>query len=324
MSKNQELLGKVDGVTIRSREISAQEALSIEYDLALCCSGYEPRSAALPREMQETFKKSGHVVTLEKHSQDQVRIQLDKELASLCGGRTLSFPNDEHALFLRWLSEEIQRIRSRIGRRPKIFVDYTTFSKPFYIGCLYVGKRERSVDFVFGYNIGIRDTADWESSEVDDLYALPGLEGSPHGSGRSTFLFSLGLDANQAVALEEILQPNAYYVLIAEPAADIELSKLVLERNKDFIENAEACLKAPLGNAASVAGLCRDLTGVGGHESNLVIVPIGPKPHALGLGLAAILEPKTTYLHVLTRSPPLRRTMPSPMSCWELVQFEAT
>jgi hypothetical protein len=300
---------------------TAERVLVLDPDLALCTSGFEPRAAAIPSLLRDVYTKSGHVICFDTFADDSVKQDLDHQLSGMCQGRVLAMSPSQFGVYFKWLYEQIVFIRQAKGRVPVVLIDYTCMPKPFYIGAMVVATFAGGCRFVFGYNLGRRSLEEWQTSEVDAIYAIPGLEGRVPGDGRQVFLFSLGFDGHQTAALEEILQPHILYSLIADPGAAPEAGVEAEKRNNLVIARSEALIRLPINAVTSVIGVARDIVGYSGDDAGLVMVPVGPKPHALALGITALLEPNVTFLHILTRNPPLRRTEASLDNCWTEVEI---
>ncbi|MBF5044994.1 hypothetical protein FGE12_21510 [Aggregicoccus sp. 17bor-14] len=314
-------VGAARNTIVQIRDVQEDELREQTFDLAIAAAGFEPRATAIPRKLHAVFEASGHVICLDSLQADPVRLSTEAELVRLCRDRKHSFSTSAYGHYLQWFAAELRKIKTIHGRIPRVFIDYTCMPKPFYIGALVAAAYEVGADIVLGYNYGTRTLEEWQVAEVDAIYAIPGLEGLSAGDGRQLHLFSLGFDGAQAGALEEIFQPHMSYALVADPGADVGAGEEAIRRNRGVINRAEALIRLPIGGVTEVVGVTRDLLGVGGPDAGLVIVPLGPKPHALGLGLAALLEPEITFLHVLTKNPPLRRTEASEQNCWTSVSI---
>lgn len=301
------VFGRRHGKEIVADELLAENCLGRSFDLAICASSPEPRALSVPRRLASVFRDAGTVICFNQLSSDRVRQSVDSELRRLCRGRTLDLDITRYDEFLQWFAQEVRRIWEEKERAPEILIDYSCLPKAYYVGVLSAATHTPGCRITYFYDTGKRPPSTWGTSEVDLIYALPGFEGCPNQDGRQAYLFSLGFDGHQTAAIEEVLQPRELYALVADPGVEGADANRAERANREILASADGVIRSAVDDVIGVVSRCRDVVGVGGEGTGLVVVPVGPKPHALALGIVALLEDRVTYLHVLTRVVPIRR-----------------
>lgn len=310
MSSETVVRGLTSRCDVRIESLEAGGETRLEYDLAVCASSFEPRCIGPIEDvgLRSVFQSVGYAVVFGDAAEDEVRVKSDRSLRELCAGRVWEGHVFRYGLFLKWFHESLVSIRKSRGRSARVLFDYSCFPKSYYVGALLAADAAGGCELVFSYDLGERgEGQNWEPSEIDHIYALPGMEGLVAPRGSQAFLFGLGFDGIQAAALEEVLQPRLLYSLVADPGVLQSDAARAVSNNAEVIANSAVLYRAGLGDIAAVTALARDLVNAAGPRTGLVVCPLGPKPHALGLGLAALLNPDVTFLHVAAKNPPRRR-----------------
>ncbi|MEM7154531.1 MAG: hypothetical protein AAF799_16915 [Myxococcota bacterium] len=315
------LVGRWRGRQVVVSDLTHEEIEEIEdseFDVALAASSFEPRARSAFSRFRRVFSGVGLGVLFEERKDDNVRRNVDVEMRRIMPD-VLELPIAHYARCFREVRRLVSERRDGMAR---VLVDYSCFPKPYYVGMLSLACLVAPAEVVFVYDLGQRDDCgNWDAAEVDDIYAIPGFEGAGIESDREEFLIGLGYDGAQSGALLEVLQPHAVHALLADPGVEASSVGRVLETNSLVLEQARNVVRAPLEAVVDVATAVRELVPRG-SESNFCLVPLGPKPHALALGVVALLEASVTYLHVMSRRPPKRRVLPQHRFCGTRVLVE--
>lgn len=268
-------------------------------------------------ELTKTFSSVGHVIVMSEHREDPYRILHDVQLLELCCRRLLPASLTDIVGYARAIHDLLGQLT---GEGARVLVDYSSMPKPFYLLLLQAALTQGVAEIVLLYNEGDRSSLEWKPASVAELYAIPGLEGDAHAD--SDFLFSLGFDGVVAAAMEERLQPKRLFALIADPGASADSAQFSRRQNESVLATVSGVLSTGISDVCGVIGLARDLIGYSGNDG-LVVLPLGPKPHALALGLLSILEPSVTYLYPYVSPHPVRRTAASSNWCVTRVRRES-
>lgn len=291
------------------------------YDLLILASGYEERCRNIAELLEPSNISSTLILGFEEHvdagHREYNRNFLAKKFG--CNEHILSFDSEE-AIFKLLSSANLPR-----DRVASVLIDYSSMSRMWYnsiIEFFNFGFDGQGARLTMGYTVGKYidvppiDNLKEADFAVEDVLCLPSLEGGGVRTRKSVALVGLGFEWVPPFGVVEALEPDTVYGFIAEPGAFPEYPGVAEARNETFINEycRERLLRLPL---RSVEAAYKGLGGVVAPHlgaANIIIVPMGPKPHVLASIVVASRFREVTCLYAKgTRHRPPEVKAASPM-----------
>jgi len=290
------------------------------YDLVLLASGFEDRSRFIFERIPEAFAPPcvvfGFCEDMEKLSRPI------NDSVYLARGFNPIVENGDALdnILLEQLSVTISRKAK--GQRVRIFVDYSAMTRSWYAFILtwlrYIDHLSL-IEVDFAYVHGTYH-GDFEPLHIRDISAIPGFEGTCAGTRRTVAIFGLGFDRYASLAVYEQIEPDAVVCFVAQDSVQDPASERVLRENKEILAiSGCAPVRMPLGNIPECVRLLREQVSQIGAEYEVILVPMGPKPHVLAGLIVAQLVPQVTCLHARGyRKSPVQVTANGRVNIWRL------
>lgn len=144
----------------------------------------------------------------------------------------------------------------------------------------------------------------------DKLIWIPRFWGQPSPALPRTYVFLLGFNGNRSYEVFYKCEPDHTKALVSSPGYEEEYEKEAINRNEHFLKESGLLTegKEPTvikSDAANVVDTWKKLEAIVDAErdkSNVIFVPLGPKAHALGCGLSALSDARSSILYHLPRS----------------------
>lgn len=141
------------------------------------------------------------------------------------------------------------------------------------------------------------------TSGLDRYMWIPYFWGRPDPTLPYTFVFLLGFEGHRSYEIYDRFEPRYVKALISEPGYTEKYVLIAKKENEVFIREAEP--EIIFAHAADPVetwkklhdSFCREE-----KQSNLCIVPLGPKPHALGGALFALTNNSAGVLYLMPRT----------------------
>jgi hypothetical protein len=288
---------------IAATDVDASIAASRAYDVAIWSAGYEQRSTWL---VKSGFKPSNVLRWLRvEYEEDRTCFSgpdnLNVKVGDLFGNEIGKRYWDGH-----WLKAWRALYRStaeQLGRRIDAFVDISSMPRTVYGTALLAALRfeRQSINSItICYVPGIYGPGISGSRRLDGLRSLIGTEGISLLDRDPAFVLGLGYDGILARAVIDVFQVAHFSALVAAPGVTAEAEGQSLMANADLLARCELVAGAPaMGIAAAYASFLRLADWYGGSR-DVVLVPLGPKPHVVAAILAAMSRPEIALRWVLT------------------------
>jgi hypothetical protein len=290
---------RLEALQISVRDIDATNlATAQSYDLGVWAAGYERRAGFL---VQSEFKPS-HVDTWRRveFAEDRnilsARLNRKIDCGTVLGGKPGKRNRDGYWTEL-WFSE-IKRLFRKKKRPVDIFVDYSSMSRAAYgsllVGCLSElrGKvRSVTLAYVPGDYAGAMDG----THTLTGLRGLIGTEGTAGQHGATAFLFGLGYDGALADGIIDLFQVGHYSCLYANPGVANESVDLVVKANRSVINRSEVVATASACSISEAMSAISQLAAWYTDRYDVLLVPIGPKPHVVASILATMSDPRIGF-----------------------------
>jgi len=292
--------------TLYIQDISRQDLFERAYEISIFSCGYEERSANLVTILDRrnlgralVFGFEGAKSEVCEDNQTVYMEKLKSEIIEISYGET-------HKIIQK-LKEEIEKLVTVGLKNINILVDYSSMPRIWYSEILnFFRNFNASVEFEldFIYSVGEHAHND-KPQQLGDPIVLPGCEAVATYNKKTVAIFGLGFDSGAPICIHGKIEPDNTYALIARPGALEDYSKKTYSINADFInESVDEVVFSPLSSVKQTYDSLREIFFPFKKSAITVIVPFGPKPHALAAIVAAMNYPGVTCLYSSTGSRP--------------------
>ncbi len=269
----------------RVEDIDLETSQTTSYDAAIFASGYESRATHLATALKGKLDCNTHVLGYTDYSDNHQRKMSDTFFSTHFSSEFHS----EQRKSQQTIYSILDRVRNSSTSNLHLLVDYSSMSTSWYAALLSWCSNtsfDRDVTIDFFYSLA-EYMPEHPRLELQSVAAIPGFEGMPYTLAMSTAIVGLGFDGWSATAVVEELEPEVLIAIYADPGAHDEYSQRARDANKAILEDADQVFPLPIRSVRIVFQAIAELISEFIHESDVSIVPLGPKPHRLGMLLAA-------------------------------------
>ncbi len=288
------------------RDVSSDELPNFSFDLGIFVSGYEARSHHLYSTKEINIKK--RLILQYPENDDLNFIEENKKLFETFPHTSINMKIDSDDIKI---FSEIKKILSNT-KNPTILVDYSSMSRGWLnsiINFFRFSDNFQEVTIITSYTIGIYNNdqtyakypkSDFEISKIENLVAL---DGATIRNKKTTVFIGLGFEWVSPFAICEQIEPDNIFTFFANPGASTEYSSKALKQNKAFLDEFESysrqiSIPLPLRSVESTFRTLASLIGPIWKKENVLLAPLGPKPHVLACILLANRFNGISCLHV--------------------------
>ncbi len=257
-----------------------------KYDIGIFASGYEKRCIQVATKIARSSIANPVVIGFVEYQDNQQRQDNDLLYGKLwTQDRLLVSADDEGPIY--------QRLQDYFGQddKPlKILVDYSSMSRLWYAGILNwinVAQAKRDIIVDMLYSIG-EYCGEYPAMVINDILSIPGCEGLTVPFNKSVAVFGLGFDEHATLCVLDKLEADIVYAYLADPAAFDKYPRIALEKNKELIKIANTTLRLPLKSVETAYRYLTEVVMPHRQDSNIIFIPMGPKPHILAAILLSI------------------------------------
>lgn len=286
-------------------DISTETLIETYYDLSIFATGYEHRSVYVPQNIIKSHKTKQSIVFGYKEGRKEYsRQKNDRYFRENWADITLASEIDDTDIY-----QKLRNLKFDINASVfRVVVDYSTMSRLWYASILNWIRflpDIPSVDIDFIYSFG-KYKGDFSPLVIENILALPGYEGSPIFDAQTIAVFGLGFDGLATLGTFDQLEPNMVYGYLASPGSSDTYTEKAKMHNKIFITNhVKKMLELPISSVEITYGSLAELISPHRGKDNLVLIPMGPKPHVLAALLLCIrFEKDVSCLRVRGRRNP--------------------
>ncbi len=301
---------------LRSVQKLEREALRSSYDLALFASGFEGRATFAHGMLKGFHAKTVKVLGFSEDRSVLSRRANDRYFAEQ--GLVVEIVESEPEVFFGSLLNDSRGE----GEVLHVLVDYSVMTRSWYGAILsWAATREDGsprveIDFVYTHGKYARM---FDPLEISDIVSIPGFEGISSGSRRTTAFFGLGFDKYATLAVLDRIEPDEVFCFIAA-ASDPAVGDFVRENNSELVQMAAAVVELPVRNVAESFRIICEYVLLIDSDTEVVTVPMGPKPHVLASLLAAHRMPRVACVHVRgSRDRPVEVQSNGTISCCRVI-----
>ncbi len=267
----------------RVADIDLLEVKKNKYDVGIFASGYEQRCTHAAKKINRKYIVNPIVFGFEEYKDNEQRRENDLYYQQQWVEKQSILSADDEGPIYLLLQDYFAKSQGPL----KLLVDYSSMSRLWYAGILNwinVAQEDKEVVVDLLYSVG-EYRGEYPSMVINDILSIPGCEGSPVPFKKSVAVFGLGFDEYAPLCVLDRLEADEVYAYLADPAVFNEYPRIAREKNKELIKHAKAILSLPLKSVEVTYRYLAEVISPYKQDSNIIFIPMGPKPHIL----AAIL-----------------------------------
>jgi hypothetical protein len=272
------------------------------YDVAVWWCGYEQRSTwlvdhARPTDVAEWFR----LEPKEDRDKYAAPSNLKHQLGSLACDQPV--PRNWDGLFLRWWRSLVDQKYAKARRPLSIFCDYSSMPRALYGQLVLEATRQphKFESLTLAYVPGKHGDGVDGSRRLDGLRSLIGTEGTPAQQQPPAAVVGLGYDGSLAQAAMDLFQFDHFSCFYAGPGTTTDAESRALQCNATLVQQCEVLKRVPATSVADAFDCVLSLCHWYLARRNVMLIPLGPKPHVLASILASAYDPRIALRWVLTK-----------------------
>jgi len=281
----------------RISDISIPEIISEQYDLGIFAAGFERRSNSVPLFLKpRNFKKVLVFGFIEEKDYESRENNNTYFLENWAETIILVSANDEGEIYTTLNNLDLNQQDSL-----KILIDYSSMSRLWYAGILNwlkFNENYKNVIVDFCYSAGEYKN-EVQPLFVEKIISIPGCEGSTQNFSKSVAIFGLGFDGSSTLWALDRLEPDIVFAYYANPSIFPDYPERTRRQNSELLnEYASGILEIPLLSCESTFRYLGELISTYINNSDITIIPMGPKPHILSAILLSFRFKEITCLYI--------------------------
>lgn len=285
-------------------DISFGDVCASAYDVSIFCCGYEERCTYLASVIERTLMGDMLVFDFSDEKLDVRGVrERNENFFQKVSGRLIEVSYGQAHVVVENLRQSIEQLMSVGKESATILVDYSSMPKLWTAEILNFFKNysaEIELVFDFIYSVGEHIYSD-RPRQLRDPIVLPGCEAVATYNKKTVAIFGLGFDSGAPVCIHQMIEPDVTFALVARPGALEEYAKRTSSINSDFTDQSvKSVIYSPLASVKQTYDSMREVFFPYKNSATTVLVPFGPKPHALAAILAAMNYQGVTCLHAST------------------------
>jgi hypothetical protein len=283
------------------QDITESEAISSQVDVAIFCTGFESRCTHMPSRFKEQGDKADvHIFGFNDQKKAKTRVSNDIFYKKNFDSNIELFCADEYDKILVYLNKLTwPNDRDNIS----ILFDYTSMTRQWYAAILSWCKFQKHFKRIIlyaTYSIGIYGE-ETRPMVIQEISSLPGFSGTTLAKQDTALIFGLGFEGDASLCVIEQLEPSIIYTFIANPAASDKSYERSIAEN-EYIKNlSNAHLEYSLFSVEETFRGLSEILIAQPKNTNIVTVPMGPKPHILATLLLGLRYQELTCIRVSGR-----------------------
>lgn len=186
----------------------------------------------------------------------------------------------------------------------RILVDYSSMSRAWYAAMLsWFWENTRlhlrcQLDFLYALGKYSKDFAEKEVV-IDDIEIVPGCTGEMFRHSRTVAVFGLGFYGYMSLCACEQIEPDVLYTFSTTENPIAEFCIEDRAGNRELVQRASKSLKLSVTSVASAYRCLSEISTIHLNKGNEVILaPMGPKPHVLASILVSLANRRVCTLRV--------------------------
>lgn len=213
---------------------------------------------------------------------------------------------DNLDIIIQNFSEEVFKLKA------KCFIDVTGVPLIYTVTLLrFLKLAFPSPDlYLFNVSANYKAPKEKEIPQFSDGYReniyIPGYYGKPDFSKPWLYIFLLGFEGYRSLNIYKVNEPDFVEAIIGDPGYQDDYFDKAVKENKAFLNEAKIDSKKLIKiNAGDPVEICSKILNIYDEYkglSNICLVPLGTKPHAIGAGLSALIKNDITIMYQVPRS----------------------
>ncbi len=293
--------------------------LDVEYNLGIFFGSYESRGLISSQFLSKGACEITIIVYFKEIDTKGLRCTYDKKLfrqVSICSKTEPNKIENESISDIDKILRKIIEIipHSYFSKDKKWFIDTSVSPKPYYLGLLgYLHKRIESPRITLFNATGhyeqiVAPEEAFSFTEGFEQYVwIPWIWGRVDPKLPWTYFFLLGFEGDRSYGTYDRFEPKYVKAMISRPGYRPDYPERAIDNNRQFLE--ESCPEIVFADAADAVEAWEKIESNIHNDrkkSNLCIVPLGPKPHAIGGALSALTDGKPAVLYLMPKSHKVR------------------
>lgn len=277
-------------------DIDPRNTFEETYDLAVFASGYEARCTHIARKLNKTKIKQSLIWGFDLINKGTQRLKNDKYF-SIEWSR---YQNEINANDDGPIYEELREALKKKSDKLRLVVDYSSMSRLWYNAILnwaILTDISNIIEIDFLYSLG-KHEGELPFYTIEDILPLPGCEGGALRFGEAIAIFGLGKYGVMAQSVFENLEPDRIFTYIASPGAYAKYAEEVMRNNQFIIEHSSGLLELPLKRVQLTLRYLTDFVSPFLKRDEIILIPMGPKPHVLAAMLLSLRYKEIACLRV--------------------------
>lgn len=164
-------------------------------------------------------------------------------------------------------------------------------------------------------------TKQFSDGTRSDIY-IPGYYGGVDHNKPTLFIFLIGFEGSRSLKILQENEPDEAIVIVADPGYEKANAEFSLVKNSHFLmevgidvqDNSIAqkrLIRLPIYDIGKVCETIIKIYSDHKDRYSIRLVPLGPKPHAIGAALAAICQPEMSVMYQVPKKYVLSETKSS-------------
>ncbi|MFZ5957765.1 hypothetical protein ACOXVJ_09655 [Pseudomonas knackmussii] len=285
-------------------DIASGDVFSRRYDVSIFCCGYEERCTYLPSVLSKSKIGSTLVFDFSDNEsiQDGGRSRNSRFFDEL-SGPAIKVEYSQSEVVVESLRRIIDILAASGAKSANVLVDYSSMPRLWAAEILnFFKNHDIDIDLVFDfvYSVGEHVYTD-RPRQLREPIVLPGCEAVATYNKKTVAIFGLGFDSGAPICIHNMIEPDTTFALVARPGALEDYSRRAESTNSEFIEDSVSeVIYSPLASVKQTYDSMREIFYPYKNSATTVLVPFGPKPHALAAILAAMNHQGVACLHAST------------------------
>ena len=186
----------------------------------------------------------------------------------------------------------------------RILIDYSSMSRAWYAAMLsWFWENSRlhlscQLDFLYALGKYSKDFAEKEVV-IDDIEIVPGCAGEMFRHSRTVAVFGLGFYGYMSLCACEQIEPDVLYTF---STTENPIEGFCIEEsagNRELVQRASKSFKLSVTSVASAYRCLSEISAIHLNKGDEVILaPMGPKPHVLAAVLVSLANRRVCTLRV--------------------------
>lgn len=283
--------------------ITSDELINTQYDVAIFCSGYESRSTFLISKLNLKNITSILLFGYEEHSQEGNRV-INDEIYLSYGYTPIIISSQDEKVIYRKLIEEFKKFERK--KEINVLVDYTSMSRLWYSGILNFFKIQESgrvINVYLNYCLGDYDEERYLENTFSSIKSLPFHEGSLSSNNKTLLIVAAGFNPFLIKSVIEEIEPNEIIGVLPIPnliPKHEEKSKVI--QNEILINDIKNWVKCPIDNLENIFRIYAELASSNINKKDIILLSLGPKIFTLASILVGQRFEQITCLYLKTIS----------------------